>query len=115
VHSQSHEWAACSFWLISFFLFDSFFPAHTVIIKGTQIYNAEKGGFEDVGALDIQQIFGRAGRPQFQESGVAMLICEHEKLVRYLGLLTHQLPIESQFIKELPNRQSTHLLRCSVA
>lgn len=57
--------------------------------------------------MDIQQIFGRAGRPQFQESGVAMLICEHEKLVRYLGLLMHQLPIESQFIKELPNRTCT--------
>lgn len=39
-------------------------PAHTVIIKGTQVYNAEKGGFTEVSVLDVQQIFGRAGRPQ---------------------------------------------------
>jgi hypothetical protein len=41
-------------------------PAHTVIIKGTSLYNPSKGGFADLGMLDVQQIFGRAGRPQFQ-------------------------------------------------
>ena len=39
-------------------------PTHTVIIKGTQIYDAQKGAFTDLGMLDVQQIFGRAGRPQ---------------------------------------------------
>ena len=39
-------------------------PAHTVIIKGTQLYIPQKGGFTDLGMLDVQQIFGRAGRPQ---------------------------------------------------
>ncbi len=39
-------------------------PAHTVIIKGTQVYNPERGGFVDLGMLDVGQIFGRAGRPQ---------------------------------------------------
>jgi activating signal cointegrator complex subunit 3 len=39
-------------------------PAHTVIIKGTQVYDAKKGTFTDLGMLDVQQIFGRAGRPQ---------------------------------------------------
>ena len=40
-------------------------PAHTVIIKGTDVYNANKGGFMDLGILDVMQIFGRAGRPQY--------------------------------------------------
>ena len=44
-------------------------PAHTVIIKGTQIYNPEAGGFVDLGVLDVTQIFGRAGRPQYDTSG----------------------------------------------
>ena len=35
-------------------------PAHAVIIKGTEIYNAKQGGFVDVGILDVLQIFGRA-------------------------------------------------------
>lgn len=44
-------------------------PAHTVIIKGTQIYSPEAGGFTDLGVLDVTQIFGRAGRPQYDTSG----------------------------------------------
>lgn len=60
-------------------------PAHTVIIKGTQLYDAQKGGFKDLGMLDVQQIFGRAGRPQFDSSGEGIIITTHEKLPHYLG------------------------------
>ena len=31
-------------------------PAHTVVIKGTQYYDAKKGGFVDVGVLDVLQV-----------------------------------------------------------
>ena len=31
-------------------------PAHTVIIKGTQVYNAQQGAFVDLGVLDVMQI-----------------------------------------------------------
>ena len=71
-------------------------PAHTVIIKGTQLYNAEKGAFVDVGVLDVQQIFGRAGRPQFDTSGEGIILTQHAKLGHYLGMLTQSVPIESQ-------------------
>lgn len=33
-------------------------PAHTVVIKGTQIYDAKAGTFVDLGMLDVMQIFG---------------------------------------------------------
>lgn len=36
-------------------------PAHAVIIKGTEIYDAKHGSFVDLGILDVLQIFGRAG------------------------------------------------------
>ena len=39
-------------------------PAHTVVVKGTNVYNPEKGGNVDLNILDVMQIFGRAGRPQ---------------------------------------------------
>lgn len=42
------------------------------------------------------QIFGRAGRPQFDKSGEGIIITSHDKLAYYLRLLTSQLPIESQ-------------------
>jgi pre-mRNA-splicing helicase BRR2 len=31
-------------------------PAHTVIIKGTQIYNPEKGAWTELSPLDIMQV-----------------------------------------------------------
>ncbi|ESO10442.1 hypothetical protein HELRODRAFT_183600 [Helobdella robusta] len=48
-------------------------PAHTVIIKGTQVYTKGKG----------------------------ILITNHTELQSYLSLMNHQLPIESQFISKL--------------
>ena len=44
-------------------------PAHTVIIKGTQVYDAGKGRWVELGALDIMQMLGRAGRPQYDTKG----------------------------------------------
>ncbi|KAF5178468.1 Dexh-box atp-dependent rna helicase dexh14 [Thalictrum thalictroides] len=76
-------------------------PAHTVVIKGTQLYDPKAGGWKDLGMLDVMQIFGRAGRPQFDKSGEGIIITTHDKLAYYLRLLTSQLPIESQFISSL--------------
>lgn len=74
-------------------------PAHAVIIKGTEIYDSKHGAFVDLGILDVLQIFGRAGRPQFDKSGVGTIITNHDKLNHYLSLLTNQFPIESNFIQ----------------
>jgi len=38
-------------------------PAYGVIIKGTKVYDSNAGGYKDIGIFDVQQIFGRAGRP----------------------------------------------------
>lgn len=38
-------------------------PAYAVIIKGTKMYDAPTGSYKDIGIFDVQQIFGRAGRP----------------------------------------------------
>lgn len=70
-------------------------PARTVVIKGTEVYNAEKGRFEQLGMLDVMQIFGRAGRPQFDTEGEGIIITKHENLSKYLNLLTASVPIES--------------------
>lgn len=89
-------------------------PAHTVIIKGTEVYNPEKGGFTDLSMLDVMQIFGRAGRPQYDTSGEAIMITTGEALPRYLGLLTEQMPIESAFIKQLPDHLNAEVVSGTV-
>lgn len=76
-------------------------PAHTVIIKGTQLYDANKGDYVDLGILDVLQIFGRAGRPQFETHGEGILMTSHDRLSYYLTALTQPIPIESQFIGQL--------------
>lgn len=76
-------------------------PAHTVIIKGTQVYNQDRGGFEDIGILDVHQMFGRAGRPQFDTSGHAILITQQKVLPKYTSSLVSAEPIESKFPSKL--------------
>ncbi|KAK5127281.1 hypothetical protein LTR08_004459 [Meristemomyces frigidus] len=76
-------------------------PAACVIIKGTQVYSAEAGKFVDLGILDVLQIFGRAGRPQFQDTGIGMILTTQDKLQHYLTAVTQQQPIESQFSKKM--------------
>jgi activating signal cointegrator complex subunit 3 len=71
-------------------------PAHTVIIKGTDVY--EPGvGFKDLSILDVQQIFGRAGRPQFDSYGEAILITKIERLNYFMGMMTLKTGVRSQF------------------
>jgi activating signal cointegrator complex subunit 3 len=76
-------------------------PAHTVIIKGTEIYDAKAGTFIELSILDVMQIFGRAGRPQYDSSGEGIIITKQKCLSHYLALMNNQVPIESRFNERL--------------
>lgn len=73
-------------------------PAHTVIIKGTQVYRPERGGWTELSAQDVLQMLGRAGRPQYDTQGEGIILTAHSELQYYLSLMNQQLPIESQLI-----------------
>ncbi len=73
-------------------------PAHAVVIKGTQVYDAGKGSFVDLSILDVLQIFGRAGRPGYSTSGVGYICTTADKLDHYLDAVLSQHPIESRFV-----------------
>ncbi|KAF4875021.1 putative helicase mug81 [Colletotrichum siamense] len=76
-------------------------PAAAVVIKGTQVYSAQDGKFVDLGILDVLQIFGRAGRPQFEDTGIGMICTTQDRLHHYLTTVTEQQPIESKFSTKL--------------
>lgn len=78
-------------------------PAHTVVIKGTDTYNPEKGTWTQLSPQDILQMLGRAGRPRYDKSGEGVVITAHDELQYYMAVLNQQLPIESQLMSRLPD------------
>lgn len=76
-------------------------PAAVVIVKGTQVYDAKQGGFVDLGISDVIQIFGRAGRPQYELFGTGILCTTSDRLDHYVSLITQQHPIESKLSDKL--------------
>lgn len=89
-------------------------PAHTVIIKGTQMYNAEKGDWCELSPLDILQMLGRAGRVQYDTQGEGIIITQHSQLTYYLSLMNQQLPVESQLLSKLADNLNAEIVSGSV-
>ncbi|KAL4451451.1 hypothetical protein ABPG75_007113 [Micractinium tetrahymenae] len=85
-------------------------PAHTVIIKGTQVYNPVKSNWMELSPLDVMQMFGRAGRPQFDTFGEGIIITSHSELQFYLSLFNMQLPIESQYVQTVPDNLNAEVV-----
>ncbi|CAH8493771.1 unnamed protein product [Schistosoma turkestanicum] len=72
-----------------------------VVGNFNKVYSPEKGRWTELGALDVMQMLGRAGRPQYDTKGEGILITNHTELQYYLSLMNQQLPIESQFVSRL--------------
>ncbi|WVN87673.1 uncharacterized protein L203_102859 [Cryptococcus depauperatus CBS 7841] len=70
-------------------------PAHTVIIKGVMAWQGPGVGFKEYSDIDIQQMVGRAGRPQYDRSGVVVVMCERTKVRKYQSMLNSQTILES--------------------
>lgn len=76
-------------------------PAHAVIVKGTQVYSPEHGRWIQLSSMDVMQMMGRAGRPQFDKFGEGIIITTKSDVLFYLSLLNDQLPIESHLVSRL--------------
>ncbi|KLO07339.1 P-loop containing nucleoside triphosphate hydrolase protein [Schizopora paradoxa] len=68
-------------------------PAHTVVIKGVKLYQAN--AWQEYSDLDIVQMIGRAGRPQFDKEGVAIIMCESELEGKYRNMIQGKTVLES--------------------
>jgi pre-mRNA-splicing helicase BRR2 len=85
-------------------------PAHTVIIKGTQVYSPEKGSWVELSPQDVLQMLGRAGRPQYDSYGEGIIITSQSEIQYYLSLMNQQLPIESQLMSKLADNLNAEIV-----
>lgn len=68
-------------------------PCHLVIIKGTVAYS--DGSLSEYSDLEIMQMLGRAGRPQFDDSGIAIILTRKDKVDRYTKMVSGKEILES--------------------
>jgi len=71
-------------------------PCHMVIIKGTVTYQGgQAGGCKEYSDLEIMQMLGRAGRPQFDDSAVAVILTRTQRVPHYEQMISGQEVLES--------------------
>ncbi|CAJ0932250.1 unnamed protein product, partial [Mesorhabditis belari] len=78
-------------------------PAHLVIVKGTEYYDGKKCKYIDFPVTDVLQMMGRAGRPQFDDSAVAVIYVQDLKKHFYKKFLYEPFPVESSLRPALAN------------
>ncbi|QSZ37064.1 hypothetical protein DSL72_009156 [Monilinia vaccinii-corymbosi] len=68
-------------------------PCHLVVLKGTVGF--QDGGLVEYSDLEVMQMLGRAGRPQFDDSAIAIIMTRMEKTQRYQKMISGQDILES--------------------
>jgi ATP-dependent DNA helicase HFM1/MER3 len=69
-------------------------PCHFVIIKHTVTWS--NLGAQEYSDLEIMQMIGRAGRPQFDSTAIAVIMTRQSKVRRYETMVTGQEVLESR-------------------
>ena len=77
------------------------FPARLVIVKGTEFFDPKVKRYVDFPLTDLLQMIGRAGRPQFDETGYACVYVQEEKKNFYKKFLYEPFPVESSLADKL--------------
>lgn len=68
-------------------------PCHLVIVKNTVCW--QDGGCKEYSDLEMMQMLGRAGRPQFDDSAVAVILTRKERVHHYEKLVSGSEQLES--------------------
>jgi activating signal cointegrator complex subunit 3 len=86
------------------------FPAHLVVIKGTEYYDGKLKRYVDMPITDVLQMMGRAGRPQFDDHGVACVLVHDLKKHFYKKFLYEPFPVESSLHDVLPDHLNAEIV-----
>jgi ATP-dependent DNA helicase HFM1/MER3 len=82
-------------------------PCHLVIIKNTVTYTDE--GLQEYSDLEMMQMLGRAGRPQFGDTAVAVIMTRQTKMRRYEMMVTGQELLESKLHSNLIDHMNAEI------
>ncbi|EIW84852.1 DEAD-domain-containing protein [Coniophora puteana RWD-64-598 SS2] len=82
-------------------------PAHTVVIKGVKVF--QNGQTKEYSDLDMMQMMGRAGRPQFDKDGVAIIMCEPKLEDKYRELAQGSTLLESNLHTNLTEHLNSEI------
>ena len=89
--------------------------AHLVVIKGTEFYDGKTRRYVDFPITDALQMMGRAGRPQFDKSGVCVIMCHEPKKAFYKKFLYEPFPVESSLAEALPDHFNAEIVAGTIA
>jgi len=70
-------------------------PARCVVIRDTKLHDPLEGEVE-MSPLDVLQMLGRAGRPGYDDTGYAWVVCDGSEVDRYRRLLRDGETIDSR-------------------
>ena len=83
-------------------------PAHLVIVKSTIHYAG--GKFREYSSADVLQMIGRAGRPQFDTSAVAVIMTQNSTKTVYNNLISGVQVIESNIHHNLTEHLNSEIV-----
>uniref|UniRef100_A0A667ZNW1 Activating signal cointegrator 1 complex subunit 3 n=1 Tax=Myripristis murdjan TaxID=586833 RepID=A0A667ZNW1_9TELE len=91
------------------------FPAHLVIVKGTEYYDGKTRRYVDYPITDVLQMMGRAGRPQFDDQGKAVILVHDIKKDFYKKFLYEPFPVESSLLGVLSDHLNAEIAAGTIA
>ncbi|KAL3312269.1 activating signal cointegrator 1 complex subunit [Cichlidogyrus casuarinus] len=90
------------------------FPAHLVVVKGTEYYDGKTKRYIDFPITDVLQMMGRAGRPQYDNHGKAVVMVQDTKKAYYKRFLYEPFPVESYLLNVLPDHLNAEIVAGAV-
>ncbi|WP_135854717.1 DEAD/DEAH box helicase [Halorussus salinus] len=75
-------------------------PARCVVLRDTKLHDPLEGEV-DMSPLDILQMLGRAGRPEYDDVGYGWVVCDHSEADKYRRLLREGKEIESRLAEDV--------------
>jgi len=90
-------------------------PAHLVVVKGTEFYDKKTDTYVDFPITDVLQMMGRAGRPQYDDTGIAQIMVQDTKKDFYRKFLHEPFPVESALHKFLHDHMNAEIVSGTIA